>query len=70
MKNLDDRLLAERREYAWRQGTTLDGLVRDLLAKAVGRGAGGGVLGDGRGGRGDEPPFRGRATGREEPHER
>lgn len=35
--SLDDRLLAESQEYARRTGTTLDDLVRDLLAEKVAR---------------------------------
>jgi hypothetical protein len=35
--SLDDRLLEESREYARKHGTTLNGLIRDLLAKTVGQ---------------------------------
>ena len=35
--SIDDRLLAESQEYAIRQGTTLDKLVRDLLTDEVAR---------------------------------
>ena len=35
--NLDDRLLAESREYAQRRGTTLDELVGDFLRQTVER---------------------------------
>ncbi|RYG23604.1 hypothetical protein EON82_13490 [bacterium] len=35
--SLDERLLEESREYARKHGTTLNGLIRDLLTKTVGQ---------------------------------